>query len=101
MLDRNSRYAATAQALYRARDGREIPYRQRRLLPQAGPPRLGLQVTVEPADRLDLIAARQLGDPLAFWRIADANGAMNPFDLALPGRRLVIPLAHPKREGPT
>jgi nucleoid-associated protein YgaU len=45
---------------------------------------------VKQSDRLDLIAARTLGDPLLFWRIADANDAMNPFDL-LTRRALRIP----------
>lgn len=47
---------------------------------------------VREGDRLDLLAARYLGDPLAFWRICDANDAMNPFDLCRrPGRVLRIP----------
>ena len=29
-------------------------------------------------DRLDLIAAKYLGDPLIFWLICDANGAIEP-----------------------
>ena len=32
-------------------------------------------------DRLDLIAAKYLGDPLIFWLICDANGAIDPNDL--------------------
>jgi hypothetical protein len=32
-------------------------------------------------DRLDTIAAKYLGDPEQFWRIADANGAMRPEEL--------------------
>ena len=39
------------------------------------------------------IAARELGDPEAFWRICDANGAMRPDELtAVPGRALRITL---------
>ena len=42
-------------------------------------------------DRLDLIAAKYLGDPLMFWLICDANGAIAPDDLvATPGRVLDI-----------
>jgi nucleoid-associated protein YgaU len=47
------------------------------------------------SDRLDLIAARTLGDPLLFWRIADANLALDPFDLVEPGRALTVPLLRP------
>jgi hypothetical protein len=44
-------------------------------------------------DRLDLIAARALGDAEHFWQVCDANNAMNPFDLtAEVGSTLRIPL---------
>jgi hypothetical protein len=35
-------------------------------------------------DRVDLIAHRHLGDPQAWWRICDANAAMDPAALAGP-----------------
>jgi len=44
-------------------------------------------------DRLDNIAAANLGDPLAFWRICDSNNAMRPEDLtATPGAAIRITL---------
>lgn len=44
-------------------------------------------------ERLDQVAAKYLGDPEAFWRIADANGAMRPQALTeTAGRRLRITL---------
>jgi hypothetical protein len=49
---------------------------------------------VVPGDRLDLLAARYLGDPAAAWRIADANLALDPDDLVGPeaeGSVVVIP----------
>jgi hypothetical protein len=50
-----------------------------------------VEVTVTQGDRLDLITARTLGDPEQFWRICDANNAMNPFALtAEPGRVLRV-----------
>ena len=50
--------------------------------------------TVAEGERMDLVAARALGDPEAFWRICDANAAMRPDDLtATVGRRLRIALA--------
>ena len=71
MFDRNSRYAN--QPTYRTRtpDGREvaaisIP------LPRTEAP-AGLHRKVE-GDRLDLLAARYLNDPMAFWRLCDLNG---------------------------
>jgi hypothetical protein len=36
---------------------------------------------VTEGDRLDNITAHYLGDPEQFWRVADANNAMNPTDL--------------------
>ena len=35
-------------------------------------------------DRLDVIAGRYLGDPTAFWRIGDANDALDPDELVAP-----------------
>jgi len=52
-----------------------------------------VEVTVTQGDRLDLITARTLGDPEQFWRVCDANNAMNPPDLtAEVGRTLRIPI---------
>ncbi len=49
--------------------------------------------TATQAERLDNIAAKFLGDPELFWRIADANGAMRPEDLVRTvGRKLRITL---------
>jgi hypothetical protein len=44
-------------------------------------------------ERLDLVAALALGDAFSFWRICDANDAMNPFDVVAEseGGRLRIP----------
>jgi len=51
------------------------------------------EVTVSQGDRLDLITARTLGDPEQYWRICDANEAMNPPDLTdEPGEVLRVPV---------
>jgi hypothetical protein len=87
-----SRYSRTGQAVLRTADGQEIPYLLRRFVPQPTSIRLGGTVTVVQGDRLDLIAARTLGDPLLAWRIADANAAMDPSAMtAAPGRVLIFP----------
>jgi hypothetical protein len=36
---------------------------------------------VTQGERLDNITARYLGDPLQFWRLCDANGALDPEEL--------------------
>jgi nucleoid-associated protein YgaU len=46
--------------------------------------------------RLDLIAFKYYGNPEKFWLIADANtGEMDPEDLLVPGRTLLIPPVKP------
>ena len=71
----------------------QIRYLKRRFVPAAERLSLLQEHTVEAGDRLDNITARYLGDPLQFWRVCDANNAMNPFDLcAEVGRRLRITL---------
>lgn len=94
MFDHTSRYYRIETATYTTRDGRTISYKRRRFLPQGERLPLLVEVTVTDGDRLDLIANRTLGNPEQFWRICDANNAMNPFDLvAEPGRvvRVAVP----------
>ena len=49
--------------------------------------------TAPPGDRLDLLAARYLGDPTQFWRLCDATGALRPEELEVVGRVVVVGLA--------
>jgi hypothetical protein len=89
-----SRYYAIPTATLTGLDGESvITYLQRRMLPPAERFALFKERVVDEGDRLDHIAAEELGDTDAFWRIADANSAMRPQDLtAQPGRRLRITL---------
>lgn len=74
-------------------DGKKIAYVRRRFLPQGNKFALLQEHAVSDGDRLDNIAARYLGDPEQFWRICDANNAMNPFSLTKTvGRKLRITL---------
>lgn len=94
-----SRYAVVPDRLYTAADGSETLYKARRFAPQ--PSRLPLQqlATVGQGERLDVLTARALGPPELYWRIADANGAIDPFALvAVPGRQLRVP--QPQAEEP-
>lgn len=71
---------------------REVRYLRRRRAPAAPtlPPLARHRVGDD--DRLDLVAARHLGDPLAAWRVADANAALDPDELTTtPGRVIVVP----------
>jgi hypothetical protein len=89
----DSRYYRSATLQYTAPDGQVIAYLTRRLVPQPGSPNYATiaKHTVRQNDRLDLIAAKYLGDPLIFWMLCDANGAITPNDLlGTPGRVLAI-----------
>jgi hypothetical protein len=96
MFDYTSRYYNLETATLELTGGRVLSYKRRRFLPQGDQMTLLVEVVVTEGDRLDLITARTLGDPEHFWRVADANNALNPFDLtAEVGRRLRVPLPQP------
>jgi len=89
----DSRYYCSGILQYVAPNGQSIPYLARRIVPQPGLPNYASIAThtVRQGDRLDLIAATYLGDPLLFWIICDANGAIRTDDLvATLGKVLVI-----------
>jgi hypothetical protein len=97
MFDPVSRYANVpiTQLTETGADGQErkIAYVQRRFIPDVTGTTL-VQHTVIQGDRLDNVTARYLGDPLQFWRVADANGVLRPEDLTeQPGKviRIVLP----------
>jgi hypothetical protein len=77
----NSRYVGIATSTFVAADGTNIAYVQRRFIPQPNQLAQLQQYSVLQGDRLDVLAAKFLGDPQLFWRICDANGAMRPEDL--------------------
>ena len=88
----NSRYFNIEQAKLVV-GSKTIAYIRRRFVPL---PEQLAQVqshTTTQGERLDLIAARYLGDPELFWRLCDANRALNPEELtARVGRVLRITL---------
>ncbi len=88
-----SRYHNVETTTYKTADGKEITYLKRRLVPVPERFTLLQEHLVAQGDRLDNITTRDLNDPLQFWRVCDANNAMNPPDLtAKIGRRLRITL---------
>lgn len=92
MFAMTSRYQGVDTATCQLADGRTVRYVRRRFLPRPEDLAELSEHVVRPGERLDLVAARELGDPEQFWRIADANRAMDPEALAVPGRRLRITL---------
>ena len=76
-----SRYYGIETSRLTLDDGRQISYLRRRFVPQPEQFADLQQHVVQQGDRLDNIAATWLGDPETFWRIADANRAMQPEEL--------------------
>lgn len=96
MFELTSRYSSLKDRTWTGPDGRVIVYKERRFLPQGRTLPFLVEVSVEQSDRLDLIAARTLGQAELSWRICDANDAMDPSSLtAKPGRKLRIAIPQP------
>lgn len=93
MFPITSRYHDTPTARLETPDGRTVVYLRRRFVPPPERFELLSEHTVKAGDRLDNLAAQYLEDPEQFWRIADANNAMQPDELtAVVGRKLRITL---------
>jgi hypothetical protein len=97
MFEPTSRYynieTATRETTDENGETHAVAYKRRRFLPPAGSLTVLAEHTVLQGERLDIITARYIGDPQAFWRVADANDAMNPDDLTSePGASLKIPV---------
>jgi hypothetical protein len=89
----NSRYHGINTATITTPGGKTHIYLQRRFVP--APERFALlqEHLVTQGDRLDNITATYLGEPELFWRVCDANRAMQPAKLtATIGSRLKITL---------
>ncbi len=70
-----------------------VVYLKRRFLPRPERFTAIAEHVVQEHDRPDTVANDYLSDPEQFWRIADANAAMNPPDLTdEPGSTLHITL---------
>jgi hypothetical protein len=88
MTDRSSRFRG-APTYRREIGGRPIELYEPRAIPLtlvSGEHRVG------GGERLDALAARHLGDPFQYWRLADANPSLTPDDLLEAGRVLRLPV---------
>lgn len=93
MFNPTSRYARLPIQNLPSTNDRQIAYIGRRFLPQGSEMPLLGEWLVQEGDRLDLLADRTLGSSEQYWRICDANNALQPDQLTSPfGRRLRIPL---------
>jgi nucleoid-associated protein YgaU len=89
----SSRYNGLNVLQHRQPDGREVAYLERRFLPDPSNFADLTKHTIQLGDRMDNIAFKYLGDPEQYWRIADANAAMQPEDLtAIIGDQIRITL---------
>lgn len=80
-LPANSRYAPVEQVETELADGRRIVYLRRRFLPQPESLATVAHHKLSAGERIDHVAASAIGDPTAWWQLADANGVMDPEDL--------------------
>lgn len=72
---------------------REVAYLERRFIP--APDRFATvsYEQIQQGDRPDRLANRLAGDPLLYWKIADANSVMRPVELtATVGGRIRVTL---------
>jgi len=88
-----SRYFTVAFGRYvRGPGDPGVPYVLRRFIPQMRDIAVIAEHIVVSGERPDLLAARTLGDPELYWRIADANAVTDPFELTdTLGARVGIP----------
>jgi hypothetical protein len=96
-----SRYYGIATAKFIDRHRAEHVYVLRRFIPPAQVfATLELHIVMQ-GERYDTLAANYIGDPLQFWRLADANGVSDPSDLETPGRsvRVTLPAGIPGHPG--
>ena len=98
MFDPTSRYYKIAQATLTVTDSdglpREIKYIRRRFVPAADTMTTLAEYRVVQGDRLDNVTARFLNDPTQFWRVCDANSAMEVEELEIVGRIIRIAMAN-------
>lgn len=93
MLSPGSRYYREGSTSMQLPDGRHVAYLRRRFLPRGVTLPVVRTVPVTSGLRPDLAASRYLGDSSQYWRICDANDAMDPavlfgqvgYELRIPG----------------
>jgi hypothetical protein len=92
-FDEHSRYRGVGLALLPQAAGEPpIAYVKRRFIAQRRDIAIAAEVIVHAGARPDLLAAQTLGEPLLYWRLADANAVAEVNDLtATLGARVLIP----------
>jgi hypothetical protein len=90
----SSRYVGTPVDAWDPGGGRPpVPFLGRRLCPRQERLALLYETRIVEGDRRDLLANEHLGDAELWWRLADANAAVDPRQLTEPiGRRVRVTL---------
>jgi len=89
-----SRYNGVPLAVLQRRpDAPGQVYVRRRFIPAPSTIAIAARHAVQSQERPDLLGARYYGDPLLYWRIADANAVVDPNELTdTLNRRVAIPV---------
>jgi len=88
MFFKGSRYAKVPEQIGKDASGRTVRYKTTRFIPET-PAISGHLVTN--GERLDQIAWQHLRDAQRFWRVCDANRAMQPEDILEEAAVIKIP----------
>ncbi len=88
MIDKSSRYAKVGTYAAKDASGESVEALELRTIPATE----GIFYhTVQEGERLDHLAHRYLRDPSKFWKICDASDELDPFDVLVAGRAVLIP----------
>ena len=89
-----SRYNGVELAVLQRRpDEPGVVYVKRRFIPTPSKLAIAALHAVQSQERPDLLSNRYYGDPLLYWRIADANAVVDPNELTdTLNRRVLIPV---------
>jgi len=90
VFDQASRYYNLTTKTETLADGSTISYISRRFLPVLTNQPVLAKVRLTDNDRLDLLAAQYIANPLLAWQICDANNLMNPLTALEVGAVLTI-----------
>lgn len=88
MIDKTSRYAKVGRFTAVDATGEELELLELREVP----PTEGIfSHTPSDGERLDHLAQRYYRDPKKFWKLCDASDVLDPFDVVVPGRPVLVP----------
>jgi hypothetical protein len=88
-----SRYYGLPLMSMTTSSGTQISYVSRRFIPPAADFAVLQLYRVQQGDRVDVVSASQLGNPLLYWQLCDANVVLEPPDLvAVPGAFINVTL---------